>query len=288
MHDISFIGSVSIDINSVNGNEQIVPGGGSFYAAFAAKSIIDKVQLVAKCPMDKLFVFDIVKKSGIDVTWIDSRTATSIRNIYPSNDPDLRISEVISKCESYTLDDLSFIDSKIVHVTPLIYGEFNEDFIQQIRQTVDILSLDAQGFMRRPDADGKLSYYDWARKNEILPILDVLKVDQNEAEILTNSNEPLKSVQKLASYGTKEIVLTRKEGVIVYISKEKKTYEWSFENPSLEGRTGRGDTCIGAYLAARINNPPNKAGEIATKITNEKMKNPGPWLGKYQMPPNKR
>jgi sugar/nucleoside kinase (ribokinase family) len=278
MYDISFIGSVSRDINVVNQNERIVPGGGSFYAAFAAKSILDKVQIIAKCPKNEINLFGKVKKCGIDATWIESQTITSIKNTYPSENPDIRISELISRCDSYTESDLSFIDSKIVHITPLIYGELDEDIIYKLRERVDLLSLDVQGFLRKVSQNKELKYYDWEKKDEFLSILDILKVDQNEAAILTNSNEPLKSVQKLASYGIKEIVLTRKEGVIVYISKEEKTYEWPFENPSLEGRTGRGDTCIGAYLAARINNPPNKAGAIAAKITNEKMKNPGPWM----------
>ena len=54
MHDISFIGSVSRDINVVNQNERIVPGEGSFDAAFAAKSILDKVQIIAKCPKNEI------------------------------------------------------------------------------------------------------------------------------------------------------------------------------------------------------------------------------------------
>jgi len=280
MHDISIIGCISIDINVVDANEQIVPGGGSFYASFAAKSIVDRVQLIAKCPKDKLPLFDIIEKFGIDATFVDSVEVTSMRDIYSSLDSDLRISKVISGCDTYTKEDLSIVDSKIVLITPLMYGEFNENFIPQLREKADILSLDAQGFLRRVSPDGELRYHDWAKKEELLPLVDILKVDLKEALVLSNTNDPLDALYKIATYGVKEILLTYKEGMIVYVTKDKEKYEWPFEKSSLEGRVGRGDTCIGAYVAARINNPPSKAGEIAAKITNEKMRTPGPWLGR--------
>jgi sugar/nucleoside kinase (ribokinase family) len=280
MHDISFIGNVTVDIIMAGTNEKIVPGGGSVNASFAAKSIIDRVQLIAKCPKDKLPLFDIVEKYGIDATFIDSHSVTTLKIIYPSPDPDVRIIQVISRGDSYTEEDLSIIDSKVVHIAPSMYGEFDETFIPQIREKADLLSLDAQGFVRKVSPDGELRYHDWEKKEEFLPLIDILKVDLKEASVLTNTNDPLEALSKIATYGVKEILLTRREGLIVYITKDKEKYEWPFENSSLEGRTGRGDTCIGAYLAARINNPPNKAGEIAAKITNEKMRTPGPWLGR--------
>ncbi|MCW1305924.1 MAG: hypothetical protein OH335_04070 [Candidatus Parvarchaeota archaeon] len=75
---------------------------------------------------------------------------------------------------------------RVVHIIPLIYGEFNEDLILKVREKVDLLSLDVQGFLRRIELDGELKYYDCPEKEVVLPIVDILKTNQKEAFTITN------------------------------------------------------------------------------------------------------
>jgi sugar/nucleoside kinase (ribokinase family) len=46
---------------------------------------------------------------------------------------------------------------------------------------------------------------------------------------------------------------------------------------SLVGRSGRGDTCLGTYIAKRLSMPPREAGIWAAAVTSLKMENPGPF-----------
>ena len=48
--------------------------------------------------------------------------------------------------------------------------------------------------------------------------------------------------------GPKEIVLTHKDGVLIYANGE--CHETGFYPQHLIGRSGRGDTCLGAYVHA--------------------------------------
>jgi hypothetical protein len=45
----------------------------------------------------------------------------------------------------------------------------------------------------------------------------------------------------------------------------------------LDGRSGRGDTCIGTYVAMRGSNPPLEAGIWAAAVTSMKMEKLGPF-----------
>ena len=52
---------------------------------------------------------------------------------------------------------------------------------------------------------------------------------------------------------------------------------YNFYPLRLDGRSGRGDTCIGAYMAMRLNLDPYEAGKWAAAVTSLKMENLGPF-----------
>jgi sugar/nucleoside kinase (ribokinase family) len=52
-----------------------------------------------------------------------------------------------------------------------------------------------------------------------------------------------------------------------------------FTNRSSEGRTGRGDTTFGSYLASRIDHEPAEALKYAAALVSLKMEKPGPFDG---------
>jgi sugar/nucleoside kinase (ribokinase family) len=44
----------------------------------------------------------------------------------------------------------------------------------------------------------------------------------------------------------------------------------------IEGRSGRGDTCLGSYVAMRLSMSPGEAGIWAAAVTSLKMESQGP------------
>lgn len=271
---IIFIGHVSKDINVIKGKEQIVPGGGVFYGAFVAKSYGWDTYVYTKANLEDTYIFKDMEEYGIKVIWLYSEKTTSIKNIMPSDNPDERISLMIERANPFNDEDLKEIEGDIIHITPLWHGEFPEQLIKNLRKKTKILGLDAQGFLRSINEKGEMIYKDWRMKQEYLPLIDVFKIDLREAEILTGEKDLKKALSFISKWGPKEILLTYKDGVMLWA--EGKIYEEKFGRWTLEGRTGRGDTCMSAYLIYRDLGY-EFALRKAEEITTIKMKRKGPY-----------
>lgn len=275
---IVFIGHLSKDINVFKHGEQIIPGGGVYYGAFVAKSFSPEVSVYTKLNDIDRKLFRDMEDYCIDVIYFPSMTTTTIKNIYTTDNPDDRISRMIERAEPFTEEEINKIGyADIIDISGLSYGEIPERFIEELRKKAEVLGLDAQGFLRNVDSEGNMVYRDWEYKEKYLPLIDVFKVDSRESEILTGIKDINKALEKIAEWGPKEILLTYRDGII--LRAKGRTFEEKFGGWTLEGRTGRGDTCMAGYLVHRhlgYESALKKAAEIAT----EKMKNPGPYKKK--------
>jgi sugar/nucleoside kinase (ribokinase family) len=108
-----------------------------------------------------------------------------------------------------------------------------------------------------------------------LACLEVLKSDAVETEFLTGETDIYKAARIYAGMGPKEIVLTHKDGLLIYAGGQ--FHEFKFFAAQLDGRSGRGDTCVGAYVAMRLSKPPCQAGIWAAAVTSLKMEKLGPF-----------
>lgn len=272
---IAFIGHLSKDINIMKGKEQIIPGGGVYYGAFVAKSFGVETYVYTKLSSKDIELFKHIEEYGIKLIKLRSKSTTTIRNIYPTDNPDDRVSKIIERAEPFTEEDIKTIQqSDIIHISGLWHGEIPETFIGSLREKAIVLGLDAQGFLRNVDEEGNMVYKDWQDKERYLPLIDVFKVDSREAEILTGKKDIEEAIKEIAKLGAKEILLTYKDGIKLWA--QGKMYEERFGGWTLEGRTGRGDTCMAGYLIHRhlgYELALKKTAEIAT----EKMKTPGPY-----------
>jgi len=196
--------------------------------------------------------------------------------VYPTENPDQRTIYVEGFAGPFTVDEVRPVTAHAVHIGASMRGEVPLSVIQALAGSGATLSLDAQGFVR-VNRNGTLVFDSWPEKEEALRYVQVLKVDSVEAEILTGLTDRHLAAQRLASWGPREVVLTHSTGVLVYA--EEQFYEFPFVARSLAGRTGRGDTCIAAYLACRLRKPPSVAAMWAAALTSLKMETPGPFAG---------
>jgi sugar/nucleoside kinase (ribokinase family) len=105
--------------------------------------------------------------------------------------------------------------------------------------------------------------------------VDVVKSDAVEAEFLTGETDIYKAAKSFADLGPQEIVLTHKDGLLIYA--DGKFHEMNFYSASMDGRSGRGDTCVGTYIAKRLSMEPREAGIWAAAVTSLKMEHLGPF-----------
>ncbi len=272
---ITFVGHVSKDINKTLRTVTIVPGGGVYYGSIAASRLGATCSVITKCAeQDKSLFVEMAQTVGA-VSFMNSQSTTTIENFYPSDNPDERISRVLSLAESFRAEEISQIRSQILVVTALWHGEISENLLPTLRENCELLALDAQGFLRNVDSSGHMMYSKWDRL-DLLSLVDVLKVDNKEAFVLTGETDHLAACRKIKEYGAKIILLTHNQGVCAYDGEN--FYEATFSPYKLEGRTGRGDTCLASFLAS-FDQPLELAVAISAKVTSAKMQYPGPYVG---------
>ncbi len=130
-------------------------------------------------------------------------------------------------------------------------GEAGLDLFEALAAKGVPIAADVQGFVRVV-RDGKLVYEPWPEdeRQAILGHVGTLKTDAVEAEMLTGTADIYRAAQMLADMGPAEIVLTHRGGLLVYAGGQ--FHEAGFFPAQLVGRSGRGDTCLGAYVARRL------------------------------------
>jgi sugar/nucleoside kinase (ribokinase family) len=274
---ITFVGHVCIDKNVIRGEIETFYGGGVIHGAITAKRLGAQVSVLTKCASADRERWTSFHDAGIDVVFLPSCETTSIRNAYPSDNPDDRQSCLISRADPFSASDLETIEADVVHLNPLWFGEFPLGLLPQLKQRAPVLAGDAQGFLRHAEDGGKMVNRDLSDKERVLPVFDVFKVDSREAQILTGIDDIRRSARAVHDLGPKIVLLTHSGGVCAFDGDEY--YESPFTSFTLEGRTGRGDTCTGAFLFAMHQMNLRDATALAAEVTSRKMQYRGPYRG---------
>jgi sugar/nucleoside kinase (ribokinase family) len=111
-------------------------------------------------------------------------------------------------------------------------------------------------------------------------LADIVKLDVVEAEVLTGTRNMEEAAERVGEWGASETVVTCSDGALA--RHEGKVYFKKFSNRSSHGRTGRGDTTMGAYLARRIDYPVYESLKFAVALASVKMESPGPFRGSIE------
>lgn len=276
-YDIIMIGPATRDINiDYTGNEVHEIGGAVFFCAFAAKAAYAAVFAAVKInPQDK----DIIEAFDFppsDIVLLPAEKTTRMQNTYYTADRERRNVECLAQSEAIYPDQIPDIDSRLYHLAGLLYGDFPNELIIALHKR-GMVSVDVQGLLRHNN-NGVISFQDWSDKKEYLKYFDFLKADAAEAEILTGTSDLRAAAKMLFEWGAKEILISHNTQMLVYDG----TYYYTcpVKARNLSGRTGRGDTTFGAYLAKRITGVPiTDALLFATAAVSLKMESPGPLRG---------
>jgi sugar/nucleoside kinase (ribokinase family) len=278
---IAFVGHLCVDENVIRGQTEHTVGGGVFHGGITAQRLGAEAVVVTKCAESDRPSFHLMTQAGVRVIFLPTPTSTSIRNVYPSENPDERQSLLISRATPFgegDLDQVAALKADVVHVNPLWFGEFPPSLLAALRPRVAMLCVDAQGFLRVAEADGRLAHRDLAEKRQVLSLLDLFKVDAKEAHVLTGEEDPRRAARAVHALGPKVVLLTHRDGVCVFDG--SKLHEGVFSGFTLEGRTGRGDTCTASFLVGRGRGMGlAEAAAFAAEVTSRKMQYRGPYRG---------
>ncbi len=272
--DLATLGAYTRDTIVSKAGTRFVDGGGYSYAAHAARVAGIAVAAVTRlAPGDRGSTRALVD-AGVYVVVHESRASTLMRLEYPTDNVDERVLTVAAVADPFEPHDVAGIDARAWLVSASVRGEVSLGVLQALRARGGIIGADVQGFVRVVGDDGRLHYTPWPEQHEVLALVDVLKTDAVEAEFLTGTADIHRAAAILAAQGPREIVLTHRDGVLVLA--EGREHEASFHPEPLRGRSGRGDTCIGAYLSCRLAQSPAESTTWAAAVTSLKMEAEGP------------
>ncbi|MEE8391574.1 MAG: PfkB family carbohydrate kinase [Anaerolineae bacterium] len=273
--DIMMIGHFAKDRLVVDGVGETASGGAVYYGSVALRRIGVRVAVVTRLHSNDFALLDELEQEGIRVFATAAPETSGIENIYDSADMERRTCKLMAFAGPFRQDQVPDLAAQVYLITPIIAGEVDLVLLKSLAARGPV-GLDVQGFVRVRQ-DGELVFRQWPDMAEGLAHVTYLKVDRAEAELLTDQTDLRVAARQLAEYGPREIVVTQSSGVTVYAGGQ--IYEAPFTPRSLDGRTGRGDTCFATYVGKRLSAPAEEACRFAAAVTTLKQEQPGPWRG---------
>jgi len=274
VYDLALVGHYTQDTIVSAAGTRLVDGGAFNYGAHAAARMGLEVAAITRLAQADYRVADELTQLGVDMFVQVSPASTCLRLEYPTANVDERVIYVTSTAGPFTPAEVEAVQARAFLIGASIRGEVGLEVIAALKRKKALLAADVQGFVR-VEHEGKLVYTAWPEKAQVLAYVDILKTDAVEAEMLTGEADIRLAARILADLGPREIVLTHRNGLLVYA--DGQYYEVNFFPRQLVGRSGRGDTCIASYMAKRLTSPPTEATIWAAALTSLKMEAEGPF-----------
>lgn len=278
MKDILCIGHITKDKVVTPGHVVYMPGGASFYFSHGLCRMDDKsvsYQLIASLAEEDIKAVEDLRALGVDARVVPSRHSVYFENIYGEN-PDDRSQQVLAKADPFTIEALAGVEARYIVIGSLLADDFSLETLKYL-STRGTLVVDAQGYLR--EVKGRKVYpCDWNDKLEALKCIDVLKVNEHEAEVLTGEKDLRKAALKLAEWGVKEVLLTLGSLGSVILS-DGVFYDIPAYKPQrVVDATGCGDTYVMGYVYKRVQGfGPHEAGHFAAAASTLKLEGSGPF-----------
>lgn len=258
MRPVAVVGNVSRDL--VDGGPPRI-GGGPFHAGRALRVLGRPAVIAAKCAAEhRAALLPELAALGIPVELLDGRSTATFAFSYDGERRSMRVEAVgdpWTPDEARLLVDGPLAGCRWVHVAPVARSDFPVDTLAALAGRGRRLSLDGQGLVRRPEP-GELRL-DAEYDPELLRHVDVLKLAEEEAAVLTDD------VEELRALGVPEVVVTLgSRGSILLAEGETVRVP---AHPLPADPTGAGDAFAAAYLSARnAGQPPQAAARRATAV----------------------
>jgi sugar/nucleoside kinase (ribokinase family) len=276
--DIVILGHLAQDIIEIDGKSYKGLGGAVYYGGIAGSHMGLRITIITKLKETDFLFLEVFRKNGIKYFAYPSHETSGLRNIYSSRNMEFRDYKSLGFAGLFKKEEIPEFKTspRFFVLGNIVAGEVDLELLEYIKSKFKNVCLDIQGFIRFRD-HGKVFYSNLSQKEkkEIISNIDILKLDQVEAEILTNHQNITQAAKELAQLGPNEILITHEKGISVYTANETFTFPW--KNRSSIGRTGRGDTAFISYIGSRIKKNYEDSLKFAVALTTLKLESPGPF-----------
>ncbi len=254
---VTLVGPVSSDIVRIPGMpERHQPGGAVFYAGMALRALGIPAAIITRlAAQDEAALLTPLLQAGAAITALPSKHTTNFINKY---DPgkDERTQEVSAQADPFLIADIPAVFTQWIYFGPLLEDDISTALIRHFADNGAYrIALDAQGLLRRA-VDGKVLTTGWPDKYALLPRIDILKADAEEAELITGQSNPEMAARILCGRGVDHALVTLgKAGAIICHRGaliRQPAYRPTGQDWPVIDATGCGDTFLAAYLASII------------------------------------
>ena len=286
--DIICIGHIPTDKIVTPKAEIYMPGGSSFYFSYGINHLDNKnlsYRLLTSLAEEDMQAVHDMRAAGIQVDVIPSRHTVYFENIYEA-DQNVRHQRVRAKADPFTIESGKDVKALYIVLGSLLAVDFPLEVIQFL-STRGTLVVDAQGYLREVRGE-KVYAIDWKEKREALKYIDILKVNEYEAEVLTGTAHLHKAAETLASWGVKEVLLTQGSFGSTLLADGQFYDIPAYEPLNIVDATGCGDTFVMGYVYKRAQGASvDEAGHFAAAVSTLKLEASGPFCGTEQQAINR-
>lgn len=278
--DTFIIGQPALDVNTdYDGTVVHAFGGAVVFSSFAAGALGHRTAVLAKACLQEVDMQAVFAGAqNVTVYPCDSKKSTAIHNTYFTPDRERRTQTVESSIDPYRAEEIPYLNAAVYHLAGLMHGDIPETLIGVCAKRAKV-AIDVQCLLRHNE-NGRMAFHDWANKRAYLPLIDFLKTDAAEAEILTGRTDRADAARQLCDWGAREVMVTHNSEVLVYNG--RRVYTEPIRSRNLSGRTGRGDTTFAGYINERLCHDVPASLLTATALVSLKMERPGPFAGTRQ------
>ncbi len=276
-YDVMIIGPATRDCNiDYDGMVNHCIGGAVSFCTQAAVSTGANVYAAVKINAADTDIIDAFEMDSDHIALLPSEQTTLMKNEYFTADRERRRGTCLAQSDPITIDEIPVVDCGLYHLAGLLFGDYPNELIEGLAKRGKV-SVDIQAFLRHNEG-GDMHFHDWTDKTDYFKYFDFLKTDTAEAEILTGLTDRYEAARVMHGWGAKEILISNNAEMLVYDGEQ--FYAYPVKSRNLSGRTGRGDTTFGAYIAMRMQGNDIDASLLyATACVSLKMETPGAFTG---------
>ena len=219
------------------------PGGGVFWSTRALARLGAHAVVTAACSAeDRPVLLPALENFGLPVTWLESSTTTAYSFHYEG---DRRIMRVDALGDPWTPEQAlaAAQGAPWIDACALARTDFSTETLAALTDQSELL-LDAHGLVRAPTL-GPLQTD--ADVGDMLRYVDILKLNDEEAETLVGSAEP----ERMQDLGVSEVILTLGSKGAWVVTSTLTEYIPAIPVDEPVDPTGAGDTYSVTYLVQR-------------------------------------
>jgi len=252
MFDVSVIGHVVRDVNTIGGSEyEPSPGGTAYYSAIVYASLGLRTAVVTKVArQDEGSLLDPLRRAGVEVFNLATERTTVFRNYYAPENSDIRMQHVDARAGGIFLEDLP-PRAPARPRRPADQGGHRPTITRHYAKLGATVALDAQG-LTRDIVGGEVVASQSPGLGAFLRHVDVFQADDEEIVTFTGFASVPEAAERVRADGAGTVIVTKaSRGSLVFGP------EGMMQIPAVPPRrrldaTGCGDTYLAAFMSRRL------------------------------------